>query len=151
HPDHRVELVDGPVGLDPRVRLAPLLAADQPARAAVARSGVDLRDPHRFAPDPFLRCCPPLASLGLASNSGGIVNRRVRVLPMRGSDSTLLEVQLPDLLRRPLGQIAAVNVMDLVALSEATGVPKSLERGLAGFVEGLGRRLADIPKGRSWD
>lgn len=79
------------------------------------------------------------------------MNRRVPVLPLRGSDATLLEVQLPDVLRRPLGQIAVVNVMDLVALAESPGVPRSLERGLAGFVDGLSRLLADIPKGRSWD
>jgi hypothetical protein len=79
------------------------------------------------------------------------LSRRVPVLPLRGSDLTLLEVQLPDLLRRPIGQIAPVNVMDLIELAATEGRPRKLDRGLQLFVDGVRRQVADIPKGRSWD
>ncbi|MEQ1501269.1 MAG: hypothetical protein ABMB14_03520 [Myxococcota bacterium] len=79
------------------------------------------------------------------------MNRFVPVLPLRGSDPTLLEVQLPELLRRPIGQIALVNVMDLIELAVTEGRPKPLDRGLQAFVQGLRRQVADIPKGRSWE
>jgi hypothetical protein len=64
---------------------------------------------------------------------------------------TLLEVQLPDLLRRPIGQIALVNVMDLIELAATEGRPRKLDRGLQLFVDGVRRQVADIPKGRSWE
>lgn len=79
------------------------------------------------------------------------MNRRVPSLPLRGSDPTLLEVQLSELLRRPIGQIALVNVMDLIELANTTGRPRSLDRGLQAFVDGVRRQVADIPKGRSWE
>lgn len=79
------------------------------------------------------------------------MNRRVPVLPLRGSDLTLLEVQLPDLLRRPIGQIAHVNVMDLIELSKTDGRPKTIDRTLQAFVDGLKRQVADIPKGPLWE
>jgi hypothetical protein len=77
--------------------------------------------------------------------------RRLPVQPLRGSDPTLLEIQLNDMVRRPLGQIAPVNIMDLVELAGTEGRPPSLDRALQAFVEGVGRQVADIPKGRSWD
>lgn len=79
------------------------------------------------------------------------MNRRVPVQPLRGSDLTLLEVTLPDMLRRPLGQIAVVNVMDLVELARTEGRPKAVDRSLQAFVDGLQRQVADIPIGRSWE
>jgi hypothetical protein len=77
--------------------------------------------------------------------------RRLPVQPLRGSDPTLLEIQLSDMVRRPIGQIAPVNIMDLVELAGTDGRPAALDKALQGFVEGLGRQIADIPKGRSWD
>ena len=79
------------------------------------------------------------------------MNRRVPSLPLRGSDPTLLEVQLSELLRRPIGQIALVNVMDLIELANTPGRPRSLDRALHAFVDGVRRQVADIPKGRSWE
>lgn len=79
------------------------------------------------------------------------MNRRVPSLPLRGSDPTLLEVQLSELLRRPIGQIALVNVMDLIELANTVGRPRSLDRSLHAFVDGVRRQVADIPKGRSWE
>ena len=79
------------------------------------------------------------------------MNRQVPVRALRGSDPTLLEVQLSELLRLPIGQIAPINVMDLVELADTEGRPKNLDRSLQGFVEKIRRQIADIPKGRSWD
>jgi hypothetical protein len=73
------------------------------------------------------------------------------VLPLRGSDVTGLEVQLPELVRKPLNQIALVNVMDILELAGTEGRPKALDRALQGFVASIGRHVADIPKGRAWE
>jgi hypothetical protein len=73
------------------------------------------------------------------------------VLPLRGSDLTGLEVQLPELVRKPLNQIALVNVMDILELAGTEGRPKGLDRALQGFVASIGRHVTDIPKGRSWE
>src|SRR5262245_33041084 len=55
------------------------------------------------------------------------------------------------MLRRPLGQIALLNVMDLVELARTEGRPRPLERSLQAFVDGLQRQVADIPIGRPWE
>lgn len=79
------------------------------------------------------------------------MTRRLPVQPLRGSDPTLLEIQIPEMLRRPIGQIAPVNMMDLIQLAVTEGRPKGLDRALQAFVDGLGRQVADIPKGSNWD
>lgn len=76
------------------------------------------------------------------------MSRRVPEQEIRGSDATFLEVQLSELLRRPLGQVAPINVMDLIELSATEGRPRSLERGLENFVDGVARQISDIPNGR---
>ncbi len=73
------------------------------------------------------------------------MQRRVPVQTLRGSDATLLEVQLQNLLRRPMGQLAPENVLDLLALAEAEGRPKSVAKQLEQFVERCGNELADMP------
>ncbi len=78
------------------------------------------------------------------------MHRRVPAQQLRGSDPTLLEVQLSDLLRRPLGQVAPANMMDLVELADTEGRPTSLERRLQNFVDAVGRQISDIPNGRAW-
>lgn len=78
------------------------------------------------------------------------MNRSVPTLELRGSDPTLLHVQLPDLLRRPIGQIAPVNLMDLVELASTEGRPKDIDAALQRFVDGIARQVADIPHGQSW-
>ncbi|MCB9685749.1 MAG: hypothetical protein H6735_11975 [Alphaproteobacteria bacterium] len=79
------------------------------------------------------------------------MNRSAPVVPLRGSDSSLLQVQIPEMLRRPIGQVALVNVMDLVQLSITEGRPKAIDKQLQTFVGGVGRQVADIPRGRSWE
>ncbi len=80
-----------------------------------------------------------------------MVSRRVPVQDLRGSDPTLLEVQLPDVLRRPLSQLAPLNVLDLVELANTEARPRSLGRGLDAFVLAVERQMADIPAGQPWD
>lgn len=73
------------------------------------------------------------------------------VLPLRGSDVTGLEVQLPEIVRKPLNQIAMVNVMDILELAGTEGRPKALDRMLQNFVTNVKRHVTDIPKGRPWE
>ncbi len=75
------------------------------------------------------------------------MSRRVPVQEIRGSDPTLLEVQLSEMLRRPLGQLHPANVMDLIELATTEGRPRSLDRGLQAFVPKMAREIADIPNG----
>ena len=75
------------------------------------------------------------------------MNRRVPVQNLRGSDATLLDVQLQNLLRRPMGQLAAVNFLDLLALHELEDAPKSIKTQLRGFVERCSTEVAELPPG----
>lgn len=79
------------------------------------------------------------------------MRRRVPVQNLRGSDLTLLEVQLQDLLRRPMGQIALANVLDVITLAETEGRPRSLERSLQLFVERIAANIADLPRGAPFE
>lgn len=79
------------------------------------------------------------------------MTRRLPIQEIRGSDPTLLEVKLPEILRRPLGQIAPINVMDLIELATTEGCPRALSRKLQDFTKGVARQIADIPSGRSWE
>ena len=79
------------------------------------------------------------------------MKRSVPTLELRGSDLTLLQVQLPDLLRRPIGQIAPANLMDLIELASTPGRPKEIDASLQRYVDGIARQVADIPHGRSWE
>lgn len=79
------------------------------------------------------------------------MNRSAPVVPLRGSDASLLLVQIPEMLRRPIGQVALVNTMDLMQLSITEGRPKGIDKQLQTFVGGIGRQVADIPRGRSWE
>ncbi len=73
------------------------------------------------------------------------MNRRVPVQNLRGSDPTLLEVQLQNLLRRPMGQMALLNALDLVALSEVDDVPRSIRGELGRFVERCAKEVTEQP------
>ena len=73
------------------------------------------------------------------------MNRRVPAQNLRGSDATLLEVQLQNLLRRPMGQLALINAMDLLALSELESPPRSVVTELARFVERCSTEVAELP------
>ena len=73
------------------------------------------------------------------------------VQDLRGSDATLLEVQIPEMLRRPLGQVHILNVFDLMALATTEGCPKGLVRDLRAWSERMERQIRDLPRGASFD
>ncbi len=75
----------------------------------------------------------------------------VPVQDLRGSDSTLLEVQVPDLWKLPLGQVHLLNVLDLFELHSTEGCPRSLKGGLQTFNDRTLREIRDLPFGASWD
>lgn len=79
------------------------------------------------------------------------MSSRVPAQDLRGADLTLLEVTLPELIRRPMSQLHTINVLDLVELADTAGVSKGLSKRLSGFVDNLARQIADLPKGRSFD
>ena len=79
------------------------------------------------------------------------MRRRIPVQDLRGSNLTLLEVQLQDLLLRPMGQLAPENVLDLLALAESPERPKSLASSLDQFVERCSKEVADLPSGSSFE
>lgn len=73
------------------------------------------------------------------------MHRRLPRQPLRGSDATLLEVQLQNLLRRPLVQLDAQNALDLLALAESPERPKSLARQIEQYVDRCANEVADMP------
>jgi len=79
------------------------------------------------------------------------MSSRVPAQDLRGADLTLLEVTLPELVRKPTSQLHTINVLDLVELAGTDGVSKSLAKALSSFVDNLGRQIADLPRGRSFD
>ncbi|NCG21224.1 MAG: hypothetical protein GWP91_19615 [Rhodobacterales bacterium] len=75
------------------------------------------------------------------------MHRRIPAQALRGSDKLMLEVPIPDMLRRPMGQLAPANVCDLVALAECDDCPRALKEGLDKFVERTAKEVTDIPPG----
>jgi len=75
----------------------------------------------------------------------------VPVQDLRGSDSTLLEVQVPDLWKLPIGQVHLLNLLDLFELYSTEGAPKGLRTGLQAFFDRSSREIRDLPKGGSYD
>lgn len=73
--------------------------------------------------------------------------RRVPLQKLRGSDPTLLEVQIQDLLLRPSGQLEPANLCDLFALAELEEPPRSVRTQLAAFVKRCSAEIAEIPDG----
>jgi hypothetical protein len=78
------------------------------------------------------------------------MRRRVPEQPLRGSDITSVDIQTQDLLLKPLGQIAPVNVCDLFALGEMSDLPSAFLRSLGEFVDRISQEIAEIPDGPSW-
>ena len=79
------------------------------------------------------------------------MRRRVPEQPLRGSDITSLEIQTQDLLRKPVGQIAPVNVCDLFALASVPNLGGSFSTALGEFTDRITQEIADIPDGPSWE
>jgi len=79
------------------------------------------------------------------------MSRRAEFQQLRGSDPTRLEIQIQDLLRRPVGQLAPANLMDLLALAEHPSPPSAIQDALTKFVIRVKKEVADLPAGASWD
>jgi len=79
------------------------------------------------------------------------MSRRAEFQQLRGSDPTRLEIQVQDLLRRPVGQLAPANLMDLLALAEHPEPPAAIQGDLAKFVVRVKKEVSDLPSGGSWD
>lgn len=74
----------------------------------------------------------------------------VPVVNLRGLDLTSLEIQIQDMVSKPLGQIALVNVADLFALAEMTDLPARISKRLPGYTGNVARAMADVPNGASF-
>ncbi|MCB9667969.1 MAG: hypothetical protein H6736_17095 [Alphaproteobacteria bacterium] len=75
------------------------------------------------------------------------MRRRAPLQQLRGSDPTLLEVQLPDLLIRPSSQLEPPNLCDLFALSELESCPKSVKLRLQNFIDRAKAEMSEISEG----
>ncbi|TVQ90108.1 MAG: hypothetical protein EA397_14250 [Deltaproteobacteria bacterium] len=77
------------------------------------------------------------------------MHRRVRLDNLRGMDPVTLEVTITDVLRKPMGQIEPITLVDLLALATAE-LPASLRPAIRRFCDRIAREIADIPDGASW-
>lgn len=75
------------------------------------------------------------------------MRRRVPTQQLRGSDRVMLEVQIRDLVGKPLGQVAFGNIADLFALDEGDELPTSIRTMLDGYRQRIGVEIADLPNG----
>lgn len=73
------------------------------------------------------------------------MRRGVPLQNLRGSDITTLEIQIQDLVNKPLGQVATANIADLCALSELADLPGRISRKLEGYPRKVGREVSDLP------
>lgn len=74
-------------------------------------------------------------------------------LELRHADPVTLEILVSEPLRRPIGQLSAATVADMVALSEVELPNKALHKQLVAFTERMAREVADLPNGEpieSW-
>ena len=78
------------------------------------------------------------------------MRRRKPFQQLRGSDAVLLEVQISDLLRLPMGQLDPVNVLDLLALGELDDQPKAFSEALEQFAKRCSAEVADLPNGEAF-
>jgi hypothetical protein len=75
------------------------------------------------------------------------LTRRVHLDNLRSSDPVTLEIVVQEALRRPLVQLSAETIADMVALAEVESLPKALKRAFAGFADRTAPEIADLPSG----
>jgi len=73
--------------------------------------------------------------------------QRIHIDKLRSADPRTLEILVQDAVRKPIAQISAATVCDLIALSEVADLPKSLARDLSSFSFRAGQEIADLPDG----
>ena len=78
------------------------------------------------------------------------MQRQVSLGKLRGLDPVTLEVTITEALRRPMGQLDAASLVDLLALAEHEEPPARLRPDLALFKERIEREISDLPDGHVW-
>lgn len=78
------------------------------------------------------------------------MRRQVPSQKLRGVDQVTLEVQIGDLIAKPLGQVNIENIADLMALAELDTAPPTISRRLAGYAERIARAVTDLPNGQQF-
>lgn len=73
--------------------------------------------------------------------------QRILIDNLRTADPRTLEILVQDAVRKPIAQISATTVCDLIALSEVPELPKGLARDLTSFAFRAGQEIADLPDG----
>lgn len=63
----------------------------------------------------------------------------------------MLEIQIPDMVAKPLRQVALANVADLFALAERDDLSPVLRTKLKGYPERIRRALEDLPNGGEFE
>lgn len=66
---------------------------------------------------------------------------------LRGADPLTVEVEVPGLVNRPLSQVAAATLADLLALASHEGLKGKAAVRLRGYAERVARELHDVPSG----
>lgn len=79
------------------------------------------------------------------------MSRRVHLDNLRASDPTTLDILVQETLRRPIVQVSAATIADIVALAECTALPKSLRPSLQRFADRVGPEIADLPPGEPFE
>jgi hypothetical protein len=78
------------------------------------------------------------------------MRRQLPARTLRGSDALTLDIQMGDLVGKPLGQVALANVADLFALDEIEELPPRLRGKLRGYRDRMRRAIQDLPNGQSF-
>lgn len=79
------------------------------------------------------------------------MQRRVSLGKLRGQDPITLEVTITEALRRPMSQLDAAALVDLLALAESPDAPKARRRDLAAFKQRMEHEVGDLPDGHVWN
>lgn len=70
---------------------------------------------------------------------------RAPIQDLRGTDPLTLEIQIGDLVNKPIGALAPANVADLFALSELETQPAGIRHRIKPFPGRMAIELADMP------
>lgn len=73
--------------------------------------------------------------------------QRFHIQDLRSMSAVAMDINIQDLLRRPLAQIDPRTLADLFALAVAEGVPKGTQKGIVAFTERMINEIADLPVG----
>ena len=75
------------------------------------------------------------------------MTRRLHLDDLRHCDPVTLDIQVQEPLRRPIVQLSAATIADMVALSEIESLSRLLRQRLVAFTERMSREVVDLPNG----